>query len=115
MKIEQKELLSKLDTGRLRFLKEEAEKYIANQIDSENIIISKATGMFQLFLAALISIVGYLCTLENLTSKYQLLFCGLVFLIFIGKAVYLLHQCIYPSKTFSVGIIPKDILYEDVL
>lgn len=111
---EKQQFLQTLHIDSIILIRDEAEKYIQHQIESESIIIGKATGMFQLFIAIIISIVGYFVSLKSLSENVIIFVCGLVVILFVGKSIFLLSKCINPSLTHTTGASPS-VLLDDMI
>lgn len=111
---EQCKILGSLSEENLFLIKEEGETYLDKQAESENIIIAKATNLFQLLVAILISLMGYLISEKDSLSNVPLYYASVIFEISIAISTIFSFVVIFPKTIFLRGTPPRNVLQLDI-
>jgi hypothetical protein len=115
MEEEQLKILGSIkDEGTLLLIKEESEKYITAQVDSESVILNKSTNLFQILIAIFISIFTYLLSTYKSLDNVLLYNTGVVFSCFLSISLGLLLFVINPSKIRLAGASPESVIDSDI-
>lgn len=116
MEKEHLDILGNIDnTYDLEYLKEDAEKYIDAQLESENILTGKATNIFQILVAVFISIIGYFVSTIGTEQNDIIINCCMILGVFVFVSLIFMIPAIKPGTSFTNGVPPRNVLSSDIL
>ncbi|MEL1243647.1 hypothetical protein AAEO56_05195 [Flavobacterium sp. DGU11] len=109
------DILGRMDKAALLVLKEEAECFLSNQVESSSIIINKATNIFQINIVIFTSLVGFSIN-EFISTRLGLLYqSSVIYSCSLFISLLFLLYVVYPYRVYLKGTTPSMLLFEDTM
>lgn len=109
------EYLNTLNSDVLELIKEEAYNRLDDIESSTNIVSSKASTMFQIFMALFVGVFGYVVAgYENISTAAILYHCSIGFTIVMATCLILLHKSLTLKSIWLKGVVPYEIAKKSI-
>lgn len=113
---EQNRLVFKLDKETLLLIKQEGELHLSDLANSTNIVISKASTLFNISIVIFTSIFAYLISKDPKSYFNSIIINeAIISLLFLAAVIYYLHRVIFLKKYLLQGSRPSRTLFTDVV
>lgn len=108
--------LNTLNSDVLDLIKEEAYTHLDDIESSTNIVSSKASSMFQIFMALFVGVFGYMVAdYKNISTDSILYHCAIGFSIVMATCLILLHKSLTLKSIWLKGVAPYKISKKDLV